>query len=100
MFLFRCCCSAPFHQSDAFGVLVFFSEYGVCLSIEKSLRAAYRSFHWILEYTLCVVSSVHWKPPTFQQQAARYIRTSKSRLLHLKCVRKMLSVLLLQANSI
>lgn len=25
---------------------------GICLSIEKSLRAAYHSFHWILE-TLC-----------------------------------------------
>lgn len=79
-------------------MLVFFSEFGVCLSIEKSLRAAYRSFHWILEHTLCVVSSVRWKPPTFQQQAARYARSSKSRSLHLKCVRKMLNVLLLHAN--
>lgn len=41
-------------------------SFSICLNIEKSLRAAYRSFHWILE-VLCGLLALRWRTPTFHQ---------------------------------
>lgn len=48
---------------------------GICLSIEKSMRGAYRSFHWILE-TLCGLKRLLETPTLDRCTFYRLIRGS------------------------